>query len=264
MLQLEHLNFAKLLSIVEQQLQVSEEGGALDFALLELILLYFSDYPTQCHHPKEDLLFRKLQQRSPETALAISDLLAEHKEIAEQAKQVARVLTQVRRDPAEAVASSLRPALQGFVKMHREHMAAEEHGFFRSARKELTSDDLAEIDFELFDRRDPLFHQEAEARFKAVRAEISRLALESSERVAAPAQLELDRELLVGASSLEQFNAVMKSRSLRLIVRDGGGYDLEEGGRSLVDIPDCSESHAVWCACFFLRGRDAVSDAKVN
>jgi hemerythrin-like domain-containing protein len=264
MLQLEHLNFAKLLSIIEQQLRVLEEGGSLDHALLELILVYFSDYPGQCHHPKEDLIYRKLQQRSPAKAHAIADLLAEHEEIGERVKKVAQVLVHAWKEPAGDAASSLRSALQGFVEMHREHMAAEERSFFPTARKELTTDDFAEIDFELFDRRDPIFHQEAETRFKALRSEITRLALKSAERTASPAQLEIDRELLAGASSLDQFNAVMKSRSLRLVRREGGGYDLEEGGRSLADIPDCSEARAVWCACFFLRGRDVVSDAKVT
>ena len=40
-----------------------------------------------------------------------------------------------------------------------------------------------------------------------------------------------------------------------LVRHQEGGYGLELDGLAMMDIPECSEERAIWCADYFLQGR---------
>ena len=60
---------AKLFDILERQIEIYGGGGRPDDAIIRDILDYCLGYPTLCHHPKEDLVYRKLSVSSPMAAL---------------------------------------------------------------------------------------------------------------------------------------------------------------------------------------------------
>ena len=67
-LRIEHTSMERLLNILEKQIAVFEAGGQPDYEITQDIMLFFLDFPDQCHHPKEDLVARKLLELSPERA----------------------------------------------------------------------------------------------------------------------------------------------------------------------------------------------------
>ena len=79
-LHLEHQNTGKLLGLIERELLALQAGKTPDYDLLNSIGDYLMDYPDQCHHPKEDLVFAKLQQRDSGAARRLGNLLDEHRE----------------------------------------------------------------------------------------------------------------------------------------------------------------------------------------
>lgn len=176
LLRLEHNNTIRLLAILDEACDRIPTEGA-NHELLELILEYFAGFPDQCHHPKEDLIYRKMKAQDPRAAERVGDLLAEHEELAHVTQRVARLARRARLD-SRLTRAELTAALREFLQLYEHHLREEEETFFPAALETLTEDDWAAIDFGLFDRRDPLFDDVTEKRFQVLRQRIWTAATE--------------------------------------------------------------------------------------
>jgi hemerythrin-like domain-containing protein len=170
LLQLEHNNTVRLLSVLERLCERLEAGEPPEHELLELVVEYFRGFPEECHHPKEDLIYRKLRHRDPEAAEAVGDLLDEHERLAMVTRQMATLTQKARHNGVRS--EELANALRQFVTGYEHHLLQEERLFFPIALDKLTGDDWAAIDFGVFDQRDPLFDDATESRFRELREQI--------------------------------------------------------------------------------------------
>ena len=75
----DHQSMAKLLALLDEQIRVIEDGDSPDYGLLQSMLDYLSAYPDECHHPKEDLVFRKLRARDRAAADSLKNIIDEHR-----------------------------------------------------------------------------------------------------------------------------------------------------------------------------------------
>ena len=177
LLRLEHINTAKLLDLLELECARILTEGAPDHELLGLMLEYFLGFPDECHHPKEDLIYRKIQRRNPQEAKGVGSLLDEHEDLAKRTRSVAKLAERARLEsgvtPAELVG-----ALHEFIGSYRDHLSGEEKTFFPRALSTLTEDDWAAIDFGTFDQPDPLLDDAAEGRFRELRERIGAITAE--------------------------------------------------------------------------------------
>jgi hemerythrin-like domain-containing protein len=57
----EHRNIEKLLSVMEQELNVFDRGERPDYDVFGAIIEFFKMYPDSCHHPKEDIIYEKFK-----------------------------------------------------------------------------------------------------------------------------------------------------------------------------------------------------------
>ncbi len=64
----EHVNFAKLLNILDGQLMLFHGGRSPDYELMLNIMFYMTHYSDVLHHPKEDLVFAKIREREKSVA----------------------------------------------------------------------------------------------------------------------------------------------------------------------------------------------------
>lgn len=253
---------SRVLDVAEAQLGRMERGHPPDATLLQLAVDYFAGYSDECHHPKEDLVFRKLRARVPEVAGGLTDLLREHAQLRQVSLELSR-----RVDPLRSgfgtVGEPLIEGLRHFLRTNRAHIEAEERDFFPVVSRSLTDEDLAEIDFLVLDRPDPLVDRGTEARFKRLRDEIDRRA-DAAARATAHASARWRKDeaaLLRGPSDVSRFNALWSERGARLVRLRAGGYSLERDGARIAHVPDCSEERAVWCALFYLMGEGASEGA---
>ena len=168
LLRLEHANQARLLDIIDDKLRRLDKGEAVDLDLVASILDYCESFGGTCHHPKEDLIFHALQARDPAAAASVGRLLEEHEELARLISDLAGHI-EAGRMGAEVPGDRLVDALRHFCEFYRRHMEMEETHFFPTALRVLSEDDWKDIDFDLFDRDDPLFSNEVEERFDALR-----------------------------------------------------------------------------------------------
>jgi len=167
----EHANIVRLLDALERQLELFDHGGRPDYDIVRGIADYFLSYPDLYHHPKEDLLFRKLQARDPETAKRFGDLQAEHEKLAARTREFAAVVRDVLEE-AEVPREAFDRWTRDFIDFQRQHLKKEEHIFFPAAERSLTDDDWAELLERMTDRDDPLFGAEVGKRYEVLRSDI--------------------------------------------------------------------------------------------
>ena len=76
-LRIEHRGMAKLLSLLDREVQAFANSEPVDFELVQSIMEYNLQFPDMCHHPKEDVIFQRLCERDAEAAKAVGDLAQE-------------------------------------------------------------------------------------------------------------------------------------------------------------------------------------------
>jgi hemerythrin-like domain-containing protein len=164
----EHRGIARLLRALDYQVRIFDSGEHPDYDVLEGIAEYFTGFPDECHHPKEDLVYRKLRERAPQVAESVSSIESEHEKIAHQAKAFFDAVHSILLE-AEISREAVAQVMKDFIANQRHHMQAEEKHFFPLAEKCLTEADWAELDAKVADHRDPLFGPEVAENFRSLR-----------------------------------------------------------------------------------------------
>ena len=169
----EHRNIDKLLLVLEHELEVFDRSEEPDYEILRAVIEYFQDYPEDCHHPKEDMVFAKLKMRDPAEAHRIGDAQAEHEIETERLHKLVDAVEGILAG-REFLRQTFHDAISGFIKHQRQHMDKEERLLFPAAVRRLHPEDWAAIDARLNDRKDPLFNGAVETKFQALQRTILR------------------------------------------------------------------------------------------
>ena len=164
----EHRNIAKLLRALEHQLDIFDTGERPDYDVLAAIADYFMGFPERCHHPKEDLIYRKMREKNPALAETTTDLEAEHEKISDLARHFQEAVQNVMQE-VEVSRSAFEEVSHHFLREQRHHMEMEEEHFFPQALQILTPDDWAEIDRRVIREEDPVFGSDASQEFAVLR-----------------------------------------------------------------------------------------------
>jgi hemerythrin-like domain-containing protein len=176
----EHQNIEKLLLVLDHELEIFDRSGRPDYEILQTIIQYFQDYPENCHHPKEELIFEKLKLRDPAAARRFGDVEAEHAVETRRLRSFARAVRYILADQ-EFLRETFHLAVHDFIEHQREHLKKEERLLFPAALKALQSEDWAAIDARLDDRKDPLFDSVVEEKFDNLQKTILRWEQETEE-----------------------------------------------------------------------------------
>jgi hemerythrin-like domain-containing protein len=169
----EHRNIDRLLLVLEHELEVFDRSEEPDYEILRAIIEYFQDYPEDCHHPKEDMVFEKLKMRDPAAASRIGDVEAEHEIETERLRKLVEAVEEILAG-REFLRQTFHDVVNDFIKHQRQHMDKEERLLFPAAVQRLRPEDWAAIDARLNDRKDPLFNGIVETKFQALQRTILR------------------------------------------------------------------------------------------
>lgn len=172
MLLQEHRNMGRLLDLLEGQLDILEKTEAPNYDLILEIIDYFRSFPDLHHHPKEDLIFKKLVKRDPGQAAKFGDLEAEHATCSDRLDEFARavVITLLEAETPRTFVGLAR----AFIDHERHHIASEEKVLFPAAMRSLTDDDWAELDTRSTRFKDPLLEDNAAYRLGLIRRELAK------------------------------------------------------------------------------------------
>jgi hemerythrin-like domain-containing protein len=170
----EHRNIEKLLRVMEQELNVFDRGERPDYEVFGAVIEFFKKYPDSCHHPKEDIIYRKFKARDPGRAASIADLEAEHREGAVRLRRVAQAIESVLNDQ-ELLRENVDRIVRDFIDNERKHIALEDEVIFPAIAETLQPGDWADIALTLADRYGPPSQADFEEQFSTLRRNILEL-----------------------------------------------------------------------------------------
>jgi len=164
----EHANMTLLLDLLERQIATLRQQEDADFVLIGGIVDYFLTYPDLMHHPKEDILFHRLQERDPAAAAKAKGLVSGHEALGLLARSLARAMVDHLLQETDGSRLWLCSLGQDFIDKNRHHMAAEEQDFFPAALRTLSDEDWSVLGGKIGTREDPLFGGVVEGRFQSL------------------------------------------------------------------------------------------------
>ncbi|MCC7413968.1 MAG: hemerythrin domain-containing protein [Gammaproteobacteria bacterium] len=168
----EHVDFRRLLGIVEEEVQTLAMAGRPDYAILLDAMDYMTQYPDRFHHPVEDFVFAHLAQQQPQVRAAVDELHAEHRAIAASGTALRQRLEAVVNGALMPRAALLEPASE-YVRVFHAHMEREERLLLPLAERALDAGDLAQIELPAPDHEDPLFGSREQHRYQALQRRLA-------------------------------------------------------------------------------------------
>jgi hemerythrin-like domain-containing protein len=170
-LQIDHRNMRQLLRILEEEIEAYNSRGSGDFDLMKQILEYTLHYPNLIHHPREEMLFRRLVERDPASKGLVGDLTKDHEELARLTHRFAAALHNVAHDVELPRALFIKVADE-YITRSREHMDSEEHDFFPRLVAVFRDEDWEDFNGPATRGHDPLFGTSIETHYKALHQRI--------------------------------------------------------------------------------------------
>ena len=178
----DHINFLRLLDLVETQLNIFHDAGHPNYELMMDVMYYMIQYPDQFHHPKEDVAFKKVMEQDNGMEPVVRDLMTQHQVIAESGKRLFEQLGAVVAG-AMMTRESVEAPGRTYISYMRNHMDQEETQLFPTALKILRDEDWIAVDAAIETQGDPLFGETVQRRYAALHQQIAREAAREWERV---------------------------------------------------------------------------------
>jgi hemerythrin-like domain-containing protein len=169
----EHVNFGKLLDLLEAQLGCFHDGRSPDYELMLDVMYYMTHYPDVLHHPKEDLVFARMKERDASVTAAVAKLLEQHASLKACGEELVRELDGIV-DGAIMSRERIETTARAYLDEFRQHMRVEEDQILPLASKLLQRQDWSEIDAAIRHFEDPLFGSRTEERYAALARQIRR------------------------------------------------------------------------------------------
>jgi hemerythrin-like domain-containing protein len=163
----DHVSIAKVLDLIEQQIDLARQEKMPDLELLEDAIHYMINYSDLVHHPKEDAMFEKLAQKEPGNADQVDVLRGEHQTLARLSGEFLEIVKAAEYGDFVLREDIITRGME-YVESQRSHMDAEEVGPLKLARAVLTDEDLAQIDAAYASAHDPLMTDSLKQEYAAL------------------------------------------------------------------------------------------------
>ncbi len=167
----DHRDIARLLQVLERQIDIFGGAETPDYDIIVGVADYFLQYPDRCHHPKEDLIVDTLKAHHPEAVGGMGDLIAEHLDLHERAVRFRRVMGDLLIG-ADVPRSAIVDVARGFIATQYRHMREEEDLLYPIAERVLTPVEWTDIEDRLSQRENRLDGPWMDEMFRAAGARL--------------------------------------------------------------------------------------------
>lgn len=171
----EHEYFARLLRLLQKQVDVFHAGGELNYALMQDIVSYLREYADQFHHPREDVAFERLTSYCPELELIVARLRQEHRVIAQAGATLLENI-EAALEGSILPREQLEAAAATYLIYYQNHIRTEETAILARAAQHLTAEDWEAVRAAVLVAPDPLFGVNPQTRFRELRRQIAQEA----------------------------------------------------------------------------------------
>ena len=171
----EHVNFKKLLDLLDAQLDHLHSGEPPDYQLMADILYYMTQYSDIIHHPIEEAIFALLAARESSEVENVTELTKQHYTLGESGARFYEKLENIINGESEIMKlEEIEMPGRLYSSTLRAHMEKEEQGLFVLAEKLLNDDDWKKIKTETQTKPDPIFGEAIGDRFHLVCDQLAR------------------------------------------------------------------------------------------
>lgn len=141
----EHQSLGAILHAIRFMLKEVAAGKLeSDLKLFQAMVHYLDAYAEHSHHPKEDIVFQLLEDRTSEGADALAKLAIQHAAAPQRIAALQEALNAYLANPLDI--SGFAKAFESYAEFYRNHMLLEEDIVLPLARKYLTLDDWVVVD----------------------------------------------------------------------------------------------------------------------
>lgn len=167
----DHINFDKLLNILEGHLRLLEDCEASDLDTVLDAVRYMKEYPDCVHHPMENTIFKYFLEHYEQAHEHIHDLLLEHDDMPLLTDRLFEALQSASAGfPQER--EELCTILGEYISVQRKHMDREEANVYPVLNSKLTKKDWQQIDRDIAKVEDPLFGEDVHESYQRLLAQI--------------------------------------------------------------------------------------------
>lgn len=143
-LRAEHVYMSQVLDLIEVQLQRIQAGDAPDYQLLQDAAYFMTEYPDLFHHPRENLIYRRMMQRHRKYRASVRALAEDHARLAALGLAFREMVEDIAEDvPVER--GTLLAVGRDYLEAQRGHIAAEEKRVFPMVEEVLNDADWQTI-----------------------------------------------------------------------------------------------------------------------
>ena len=161
----EHSNMRRVLSLVRLQLDRLEREDSPDPVLLANASYYMRKFPSVVHHPKEDLIFRKLLDAGAPLQADVERLRRQHEEIYALEDRLIDMVLALQAGKRDQRAQVLELG-RHYLEIQVQHAQTEERVLFPKALELLRQADWNDIRKQSRQIEDPLFGQNVAERYR--------------------------------------------------------------------------------------------------
>lgn len=163
----DHVNFSRLLRLLEQQAEVLKAGDLPDFEIMFDTVDYLQNYADLYHHPREDLIFRYFLERSDVMRDELHELTSQHRALWEQTNRLRQAIDGILHGEIVARAAFI-DRIMDYVDRQQAHLNAEEGHILPFLRESLGDEDWECLSRSLPFRSDPLFGPSVDQQYGAL------------------------------------------------------------------------------------------------
>ena len=136
----DHQRFRRYLIWLTDEVDRLSRGEQPDYTLLNMLAEYFSTYPDEIHHKKEDIIYAALAKKPHPAKLTLTNTRDEHETLGIHGKRFAEIVLQIiegQQLPIDHIVDAARE----YSDLLGRHMSSEEDVLFSPARQLFTKTD---------------------------------------------------------------------------------------------------------------------------
>ncbi|HQQ63456.1 MAG TPA: hemerythrin domain-containing protein [Pseudomonadales bacterium] len=170
----EHKYMTKLMNVLVEQVGVIDEGGTPDLNIMYDVARYMVEFSDASHHPREDIIYRKLAERDTSNKAEVVNLLIEHESTTKKTDSLLRSIRDALDNPTAEAIQNVRHRCDDYVSSLNTHMDLEESQVFPRILEILTETDWTDIINDIQPASDPLFGKTVEKHYEDLFDVVSR------------------------------------------------------------------------------------------
>ncbi len=163
----DHVNYSKLLDLLESYLDKLRQGSDKGYLEMRQIMNYMTRYPDIFHHPYEDIIFDEVCKHDDKFVPMLTNLMSEHTKL--------KVASVNLCDELDAVISGhivekkkIWRAVEEYISLLKDHMDKEEGQIFPRINEVMTEEYWDNVRGGLDHVEDPIFGEVVSEEFKSL------------------------------------------------------------------------------------------------